>query len=314
MNNKLNFVNYKGRNIPTIDGLNFLGKATGDTIPPEIAKISDSNYAITEKQIYNIIWNLKKFTSITFISRLLEIISLFTEGYEEYLCKSIACQDEIDALRKLNIAIDRISKSIEIQKSNNSDTGYLLLLECSDFDSYFSGRMLYEIDHTNIGYRGLNNKPDGLFRYIQKASDIYALVINTITHNWVIPKRYENDPDLLLSSADNNLINLSNNLTFSTGDKVPFNGIWNPIGFKSGCPNYLLSGSNFPEIEIVDKSIIYPEYIEESNIYHPENISFDYKLYPSKWQLLWKDDRYKDGKIPDDEAQYLDNSVAIPQE
>jgi len=41
-------------------------------------------------------------------------------------------------------------------------------------------------------------------------------------------------------------------------------------------------------------------------------LRYTYEQYPSDWQLLWEDTRYADGKIPDYEKEYLDESVAIP--
>jgi len=40
--------------------------------------------------------------------------------------------------------------------------------------------------------------------------------------------------------------------------------------------------------------------------------NYVYEAEPTRWDLLWEDDRYKDGKVPDEEAAYLDPSTEPP--
>jgi hypothetical protein len=89
-----------------------------------------------------------------------------------------------------------------------------------------------------------------------------------------------------------------------TGDYIPCSGIWEPVdvakpSFMSlvtrapkpqppfkimGAMNYLHGGSNAPQIRV--------ETVDDS-------FSLD-----TTWRLLWRDDRYIDGTIPEEEAYY----------
>ncbi len=97
-------------------------------------------------------------------------------------------------------------------------------------------------------------------------------------------------------------------ITVNTGDEAPFDGIYEPewstadIGgsnwleklkstaafdkpqaIEKGCMNYLVSGAKAP-------------------LY--QNGDLD-KPMPVIWRLIWKDERYLDGTIPEEEAEYL---------
>lgn len=99
------------------------------------------------------------------------------------------------------------------------------------------------------------------------------------------------------SSADNTLV--------PTGRTIPCSGIWEPVdapktkGFSLfrdreppkgplstvGCMNYLHGGSPAPKASL------------ETEDDNPET--------DAVWRLLWRDDRYEDGTIPTEEADYL---------
>ncbi|MGO0791625.1 Imm71 family immunity protein [Herbaspirillum seropedicae] len=135
----------------------------------------------------------------------------------------------------------------------------------------------------------------------------------------ILEPRYEDDPallryndwlsDLLKKTPFPKELQLipdpQNNVFVRTGSLTPCSGIWEPIDAprpslvmsimgKSakplppfslmGCMNYLHSGSPAPSIRA---------YTGENGV----NL-------PTAWRLLWKDDRYKDGLIPEEEADY----------
>lgn len=97
-------------------------------------------------------------------------------------------------------------------------------------------------------------------------------------------------------------------LIIKTGDSIPCYGIWEPVkldlkpGFAGlfkrpvipadgkfdidGCMNYLHAGSPAPMIAF-----------EEDDLRGEGR--------PTVWRLLWRDDRYQDGTIPPEEAEYI---------
>lgn len=89
------------------------------------------------------------------------------------------------------------------------------------------------------------------------------------------------------------------------GDYVPCSGIWEPV--KAEAPRRkLLSMFNKPEMpsgpfEIVGSM----NYLHEHST--APHIGEGREPIPTTWRLLWKDDRYMDGTIPKEEADYVFN-------
>lgn len=92
-----------------------------------------------------------------------------------------------------------------------------------------------------------------------------------------------------------------------TGDSVPCSGIWEPV--KVEMSSGLLG--MFKEPQIPDSGDL--ELDGTMNYLHVDSpaptIAFEADLpngkgRPTFWKLLWRDDRYEDGTIPDEEAAY----------
>nr|GEU28504.1 hypothetical protein [Tanacetum cinerariifolium] len=99
------------------------------------------------------------------------------------------------------------------------------------------------------------------------------------------------------------------NIFLRTGENTPYSGVWEPvkvpkkslISLITGTPkpqppfeiegtmNYLHAGSKAPQVEVraEDKSAV----------------------FNTTWRLIWADDRYIDGTIPDEEATYRFNTM-----
>ena len=98
------------------------------------------------------------------------------------------------------------------------------------------------------------------------------------------------------------------NTVVASGKALPCSGIWEPVELpmrksapslfsrsaeapdgplpRAGCMNYLHGGSDAPTIELFDAD----DEIEE---------------VATQWRLIWKDDRYLGGTIPDEESAYM---------
>jgi len=74
-----------------------------------------------------------------------------------------------------------------------------------------------------------------------------------------------------------------------TGQQVPHFGIWEP-DIEGTCMNYLRAGREAPQVEKLGS---------RNNL-------------DTTWTLLWIDDRYQDGAIPDEEALYYVEAVSKP--
>jgi hypothetical protein len=84
-------------------------------------------------------------------------------------------------------------------------------------------------------------------------------------------------------------------VTIATGDDIPFSGIWEPMkdGKLGGAMNYLHGGSYAPTYR-------------ETNLL-PSDRDYGFKAHTvnTVWRLIWRDDRYEDGKIPEEEKSYI---------
>lgn len=97
-----------------------------------------------------------------------------------------------------------------------------------------------------------------------------------------------------------------------TGDTVPVDGIWEPVTItrgkvlglipvgatsseNAGCFNYLVQGTRAPRMTGPFNE----------NRGHAEDIDVS-------WRLLWKDDRYMDGLIPDESEYFLTAPGGVP--
>lgn len=130
-----------------------------------------------------------------------------------------------------------------------------------------------------------------------------VLLVNHPTKNYPI-----HAPEDIATPKKLSLVPLPSDVVVTTGDEIPFDGIYEPewstadiggsnwleklkstAGFdapqavEKGCMNYLVSGAKAP-------------------LYKDEEYD---KPMPVVWRLIWKDERYLDGVIPEEEADYL---------
>jgi hypothetical protein len=82
-----------------------------------------------------------------------------------------------------------------------------------------------------------------------------------------------------------------------TGELVPFSGIWEPLnledGLLTGVMNYLHAERKAPQYE--------QTFIDHTD----EEYGYDRNIIDVNWRLLWRDDRYEDGTIPEEEKDYI---------
>jgi hypothetical protein len=82
-----------------------------------------------------------------------------------------------------------------------------------------------------------------------------------------------------------------------TGKPVPFSGIWEPLDLEdnqlTGVMNYLHGETKAPTYE--------QTFIDHTD----EEYGYDCDIIDVNWRLLWRDDRYEDGTIPEEEKDYI---------
>ncbi len=311
------FVEIEARKVPTSKQLRKMGLMTwGGSIPNIKTKVSDSDYELIPEQVRTIVWNLMKYSSITFLERLIVFLKTIEKGYEKAISVFPNVRDiDIENLKYLNEAINIGVTGREYILSGNKESGYKRFRGINGicvFQQGFRGRKADEYNWDWIGVSMLGQKSRGLFLWIEKAIEMaHALHKggrwswpSILTDEWLkfpVPQSFNYVPEI-------------NKVILKTGDTIPITGIWNPFDFKSGCPSFFLAGDKFPNTEIAIERQERPEFVDKFGMYHRKYLEFDHEEHPSRWELLWEDNRYLDGTIPEEEKEYLDESCRFPNE
>ncbi len=315
----MDFVTIDGRQIPTARYLKKKGIMNSYGGVKSLQRsLTDNDFALTPDQVTHIVWSIKRYTSITYISRYLELLKLFVIEYEKFMIRmGDRCDEsEIRSLKSLNYAIIATTEGLDAIRSGNK-LGYLQIANESSFRNrfiYTNGH--YDPDFSDLGKDNITLAVTGPFQLVSIASKMIDNIETTIKRCHAIPMCFNFRHQSSAVPRDFVFIPPNNPERFKSDDIVPYSGIWNPYSFLSGCPNYLIAGATFGEIGLVKEENYRPEYFDESKneVVKESGERWEMTTKPSKWQLFWEDTRYKDGRIPDEEASYLDESVAIPSD
>jgi hypothetical protein len=243
-------------------------------------------------------------------------LKIIEKGYEKAISALPTVSDlHIENLKNFNedIHIGEIGKNFIL--SGSKEAGYKHLRELGRFIKNFQGRIADEISWDWLGknWEGSEKRHKGLYLWIDKAMDMVFPL--TVGGTWIWPSTLTDEWIQFPVPSSFNYVPETRKEIFKTGDSIPVTGIWNPCDFKSGCPSFLLAGEKFPNTEIAYEKLERPEFYDEEDgkLYHGW-LNFEYKEHPSRWELLWEDTRYRDGTIPEEEKEYLDESCSFPTE
>ncbi len=168
----------------------------------------------------------------------------------------------------------------------------------------------YGINFQDVGWQHYPHLSEGLYAWAVVAAGMAAKVDKTLRGLWAFPDAARPDGVTFPLAGGLPPAPKPKGLSIKTGESVPVSGIWMPA-LPSGAPNYLWEGNNAWEGRRVTEEIDYPEVVDEE-LPQAAKIDYEYDTEPRTWTLLWEDDRYKDGKVPDEEATYLDASTEPP--
>jgi hypothetical protein len=316
----MEYVTIDGRQVLTEEGLLKKGLLNIDGSFDVDQLVKDEDNVITINDLNAIVWNLKRFTSVIFFERLQKLASIFTKNFEYYI--SIKADVDEDEIRKLQLqyeAITEITSGVELLKKGYKDGYRNISSAINYYGERFDGRWIGEnrSEYERMGYRaGCSSigPHKGLFAWIALVNKLNGYIYRTLNSKWKIPIEFDSFFDITKSRVNQPIISPALKIKIKTGDIVPVHGIWNPISFKSGCPNYLREGSECPTIQIAYKKEDYPEYLDSLGCLNKAHFYHLYHEQPSEWQLLWEDTRYTDGTIPEEESAYLDELTDFPKE
>lgn len=258
-------------------------------------------------------WLIKKYSSYSYIERMYELYRAFVKGYEEYATQRCARKPESNSwfrksLQPMYSYQSELDNGLSLLKQGYTN-GYVDIAKgCTFGNTLLNPRYEYGLLHEPIGYRTDLESSVGLFSWAAKAIQMSGKVELTITAQWAYPKllarffgpyEFPNRLDALKKLTGPQLRYQS---------EVPVSGIWLPLDIPNGCPNYLRAGTPAPQALRAWKRYYENDPAETTDLM---NADYAYKAEPTDWALLWEDERYRGGVIPD-ESEYLDSQAAFP--
>ncbi len=263
-------------------------------------------------------WLLCRNTSVTYIGRMTEMLKAFLPGFKAFVAKRTEPGAYLDALSGGCGCLNNLENGLtRIQKGDAA--GLPLIWEGIRFQNlFYFGRFGSDMEYRPLGKRGDFREPNdppsiGLWCWMENAVQMSMRVKSPSSgklsyplfdvNKYRFPKQIGGFP-------------LSTGITVVSRDDVPRSGIWIPRKLKGGCPNYFLRGRKAPTARLAMTRI--DEIETDSNIPGSSRIAssdFEPGEFPCTWELVWEDTRYRDGKIPLEEQEYLlDDYTQFPKD
>ena len=280
---------------------------------PKVTQLTGREISISSDDIARTMWLVKRFTSLTYIQRMASLFFNFVAGYEEFANRD-PNSEEIPAFRSRLAKFYKqqviLTDGIELIRRRSS-LGYAKTLWGCAFGDLLVGRPAEGgMNFDDVGWQFYPHPAEGLYAWAEVAAGMCYEVDKTLRGLWAFPDAAH--PDGITFPPLGNLRPAPKPMeaVIKTGDHVPVSGIWMPA-VPRGAPNFLWEGNNAWEGKRVIEQIDYPEVVDEE-MPQAASTDYEYTTEPTTWTLLWEDDRYKDGKIPNEETAYLDASTEPP--
>jgi hypothetical protein len=274
---------------------------------------------MTNEDRKKIFWLLKKYSSYTAWEAFGNAFQEFTDAWEFAVRKVLPPLDSddmwVEALTKYWKGCEGFDKGLALLKQGDRyifrDKGNWLIYEELDYarrlmnsDEYVHDWMVNKTEIYDAYARTMSMM--FLFRATEIGDPTMRAQLNTeriFSDDWLpnanqvhfnYPPKLPDVPEPSITTIDN-------------GKEVPIDGIWEPewpdptvntgvvsnirslfspslpINVQKGCMNYLLAGTIAPPYQEGEKK----------------------PVMPVRWRLIWEDNRYKDGTIPAEEAEYF---------
>jgi len=282
---------------------------------------------------------LKKYTSATLIQRSIDLYRKFhyeiAKEIRSWANRKERTSSHVDSLKYLR-GYENSMENIEsllTTPAHRADV-FRIVWETSDsVDEHLWGTRYQSYTHTDpdsffyrFGYRTEKSDSTGIFEAAALSITLMFLVGRTAASPEGIKNAvsYLDDTDnshkvmcwtydsIFLDTLSRNLVpsivfpdnlppcpprNEKTEGQIRTGQKIPITGIWEPWAIDPHdsrvgprCPNYYLAGNTASEYQFEGEK-------GKKDVF---------------WRLIWEDDRYHDGKIPDEEKEYFTTPRPVP--
>lgn len=283
------------------------------TIPRDIrVSLKDGAYAPDYEILRKTYWLHCRHTSVTYISRMVEMLNAFTQGFAAYLAKDSDPGTFADFLR---ICYECLAEQKEgLARLRKADLkGFKLIRGAMGFrDPFYLRADDWNFDP--LGYHGNDAPGEALWAWMEKIIPMSLIIEGALWGRKSYPLF---DPSKFLIPIQIGGYPFAQDVYVKDGEDIPITGVWQPTGLKGGCPNFLLKGEKAPKANLPISRIDTPAWDQKwpnGRIKHHEARStFDLGEFPTVWRLIWEDDRWRNGREPLGEYEYLmDPATELP--
>ncbi len=270
------------------------------TIPITVKiPLKDGAYKPDYETLRKTFWLHCRHTSVTYISRMTEMFEAFTGGFSAYLAKD---PDPGTYAYFLEVCYSCLSdlKDGLVRLRQADHSGFKLIRDAMEFRGPFYSRA-DDNGFYALGRHFDESPGEALWAWMEKIIPMSGNIIGGLggkknyplfdVSKFKVPTQIGGFP-----LGEDNFI--------KDGWDVPVTGVWQPINLKGGCPNFLIRGDKAPKANLPILRSETPAW-DDSTSHHVASIDFELGEFPAKWQLMWADDRWKDGREPLGEDEYI---------
>jgi Immunity protein 72 len=272
------------------------------TIPIAIKiPLKDGAYKPDYETLRKTFWLDCRHTSVTYISRMTEMFEAFTNGYATYLSKY---PDPGTYAYFLEVCYSCLSDLTEglmrLRKADHS--GFKLIRGAMEFRGPFYSRA-DEYGFDDLGRHDDGTPGEALWSWMEKILPMSGNILGGLGGKKNYPLF---DVSVFTFPTQIGGYPLGEDKFIKDGWDVPVTGVWQPISLKGGCPNFLIRGEKAPKANIpILREETPARHDSIADVDYAARVNFELGEFPAKWQLIWADDRWKNGREPIGEYEYI---------
>jgi hypothetical protein len=276
--------------------------------------LSGTDYPVTETSYAQAFWPLRRYSSFTYIAQMYRLMASFVRAYEKH---SVSKRESAiwmrDVFGRLYLWQGNIEKGLSRLRQGDR-SGLSEIWSGSKFADYLmSQRFEYGRDFEDIGFDQYQ-PATGLWAWGERAIVMAGRIDKTIRAHWSFESLLDQFvPEIFPATLP--AFPSPSGPTLSPGEDSPFSAVWLPIDVPRACPNYRVRGHVDIGVRIPNKRTDIPARPAEYGVpERPAERHYEFSAVPTRWQLVWEDHRCTSGELPQEEAEYLDETTKFPND
>ena len=287
----------------------------GKLISPTKTKLEGREPPVTDLMRARAFWLLRRYTSLIYIERQYVLWTKVIEGLKNDAGRAsdpYTIRWFMTVLGELYRYQAAYEAGLDLLRQGDK-SGYDSIVVGADASTYLHSPTF---DNDDYGWLALGDEKKrplvGILAWGRRAYTMARNTLTTLRAEWTYEKFQEPEFAEAESVFPKNLppapLPRPGALQCSPGDTVPTGGVWLPIDRRLGCFNYFMTEWEVPEAMSTVRHWAFPS--DEDG---PGDSGYIYERRPSRWELVWEDDRYAGGNIPE-ELEYLSDDIKLPNE